>query len=188
MQAKCRSGVSCRGRSWRPPDARPNHAARRAPRAWPPDATLLDRQCHRSPLRRSRRSGHIISVLERNASAPGNAPATVTHNAETKPVQAPRCPLAGGKGNRARSRAQGYGREAPAVPAATPRSGRTSTVAVRPVTRRTPGGTWSRAIRTGTRCASRTQLKVGLTLARRSLPSCVRDRRCRRQRSPHAHR
>ena len=45
------------------------------------------------------------------------------------------------------------------------------TVAVRPGSRRIPGGNSSMAIRTGTRCASRTQLKVGLTLARRFGPA-----------------
>jgi hypothetical protein len=41
----------------------------------------------------------------------------------------------------------------------------TSTVAVCPGTRRRPGGTWSMTMRTGMRCARRTQVKDGLTLA-----------------------
>src|SRR6478735_8221360 len=43
------------------------------------------------------------------------------------------------------------------------------TVAVRPVTRRPSSGSSSSLIRTGTRCASRTQLNVGLTDASKSL-------------------
>jgi hypothetical protein len=43
------------------------------------------------------------------------------------------------------------------------------TVAVRPETRRSSAGTLSSLMRTGTRCANLTQLKVGLTDARRSL-------------------
>src|SRR3546814_4196369 len=43
----------------------------------------------------------------------------------------------------------------------------TSTVAVWPATSRTPLGTSSICTRTGMRCASRTQLKVGLTLGSR---------------------
>src|SRR5260370_32621518 len=43
------------------------------------------------------------------------------------------------------------------------------TVAVRPATRRRSGGTLSSLMRTGMRCARRTQLKVGLTNANRSL-------------------
>jgi peptide-methionine (S)-S-oxide reductase len=43
------------------------------------------------------------------------------------------------------------------------------TVAVRPATRRRSGGTLSSLMRTGMRCARRTQLKVGLTSANRSL-------------------
>jgi hypothetical protein len=39
------------------------------------------------------------------------------------------------------------------------------TVAVIPATSRTPSGTWSMWMRTGTRCASRTQVKIGLTEA-----------------------
>jgi hypothetical protein len=45
----------------------------------------------------------------------------------------------------------------------------TDTVAVRPATRRRSGGTSSSLIRTGMRCAKRTQLKVGLTKANNSL-------------------
>ena len=41
------------------------------------------------------------------------------------------------------------------------------TVAVRPGSSCTPGGNGSRWMRTGMRCASRTQLKVGLMLASR---------------------
>ena len=43
------------------------------------------------------------------------------------------------------------------------------TVAVRPATRRRSGGTLSSLMRTGMRCARRTQLKVGLTEANSSL-------------------
>ena len=52
-------------------------------------------------------------------------------------------------------------------------------VAVRPEIRLTPSGSGSSTIRTGIRCASRTQEKVGLS--RR----CARDPRCRRRYSRH---
>src|SRR5690349_4706393 len=52
-----------------------------------------------------------------------------------------------------------WGRVAPA-------GGRTVTVAVMPATSGTPAGTLSIAIRTGTRCAKRTQVYTGSTLGR----------------------
>src|SRR6516165_7172295 len=39
------------------------------------------------------------------------------------------------------------------------------TVAVMPAARTTPSGTWSMWMRTGMRCAKRTQVKIGLTAA-----------------------
>ena len=50
-----------------------------------------------------------------------------------------------------------------------PASSVTTTVAVMPALSVMPSGTLSIAMRTGMRCASRTQLKVGLTLATRSV-------------------
>src|SRR5260370_38874005 len=41
----------------------------------------------------------------------------------------------------------------------------TCTVAVKPATRRTPSGTYLSRMRTGARCAKRTQVKIGLTMA-----------------------
>src|SRR3546814_4304068 len=52
----------------------------------------------------------------------------------------------------------------------------TVTVTVRPAIRSIPVGTLSIAMRTGTRWARRTQLKVGLTLARRLPAAVVRSR------------
>ena len=48
-------------------------------------------------------------------------------------------------------------------------------VAVMPATRRTPSGTWSMWMRTGMRWASRTQVKIGLTVASPADPAGVGD-------------